>query len=92
MATITTGVVLMRWQLLSALLMFFASTLNIQFRRSESPVLAVLSTGLGIAASCWFATGLLGMSLDFAAIWANVKDVAMEVMSHTPPDWPVIMT
>ncbi|MTD41310.1 hypothetical protein GIX45_22380 [Erwinia sp. CPCC 100877] len=92
MATITTGVVLMRWQLLSALLMFFASTLNIQFRRSESPVLAVLCTGLGIAASCWFATGLLGMSLDFAAIWINIKEAAMEVMSHTPPDWPIVMT
>ena len=32
------------------------------------------------------------MSLDFAAIWTNVKDVTMEVMSHTPPDWPVVMT
>lgn len=35
MATITTGVVLLRWQLLSAVLMFLASTLNIRFRKSD---------------------------------------------------------
>ncbi|WP_254889170.1 YjcB family protein, partial [Salmonella enterica] len=34
MAAITTGVVLLRWQLLSAVLMFLASTLNIRFRKS----------------------------------------------------------
>ncbi|ECK8880696.1 hypothetical protein OXD05_004199, partial [Escherichia coli] len=30
MATLTTGVVLLRWQLLSAVMMFLASTLNIR--------------------------------------------------------------
>ena len=35
MATLTTGVVLLRWQLLSAVMMFLASTLNIRFRRSD---------------------------------------------------------
>ncbi|MDU1084680.1 MAG: YjcB family protein, partial [Leclercia adecarboxylata] len=34
MAAITTGVVFARWELLSAVLMFLASTLNIQFRKS----------------------------------------------------------
>ncbi|MBK4714845.1 MULTISPECIES: YjcB family protein [Tenebrionibacter/Tenebrionicola group] len=91
MATLTTGVVLMRWQLISAVLMFLASTLNIQFRKSDFPFLAVISSGLGIAAACWFATGLLGLSIDFALLWANVKDVMTEVMSHTPPEWPVMM-
>lgn len=49
MATITTGVVLLRWQLLSAVLMFLASTLNIRFRKSDYIGLAVISSGLG-----WF--------------------------------------
>lgn len=46
MAAITTGVVLLRWQLLSAVLMFLASTLNIRFRKSDYIGLAVISSGL----------------------------------------------
>ena len=93
MAAITNGVVFARWELLSAVLMFLASTLNIQFRKSDYAVLAVISTCLGLAAACWFATGLLGITLlDVAAIWNNVKAVMVEAMSHTPPDWPMMYT
>ncbi len=91
MATITTGVVLMRWQLISAVLMFLASTLNVRFRKADYPFLAVVSSGLGIAASCWFATGLLGLSADLPLIWAHVKDVTMEVISQAPPEWPMML-
>ena len=52
MATLTTGVVLLRWQLLSAVMMFLASTLNIRFRRSDYVGLAVISSGLGVV-SAW---------------------------------------
>ncbi|WP_318372928.1 YjcB family protein [Enterobacter sp.] len=93
MATITTGVVLLRWQLLSAVLMFLASTLNIRFRKSDYIGLAVISSGLGVIAACWFATGLLGITLiDVAAIWNNIKDIMIEASSHTPPEWPVVIT
>jgi hypothetical protein len=93
MATITTSVVLLRWPLFSAVLMFLASTLNIQFRKSDYVGLAVISTCLGVAAACWFATGLLGITLlDMTTIWTNVKEVMVEVMSHTPPEWPVMYT
>lgn len=93
MATITTGVVLLRWQLLSAVLMFLASTLNIRFRKSDYIGLAVISSGLGVIAACWFATGLLGITLiDVAAIWNNIKDVMIEASSHMPPEWPVVIT
>jgi len=92
MATLTTGIVMMRWQLLSAVMMFLASTLNIQFRKSDYAVLAVISSGIGIAASCAFATGLLGLSIDFAATWSHVKDVMWDVLSQTPPEWPMILT
>lgn len=90
MATITTGVVLMRWQLISAVLMFLASTLNVRFRQADYPFLAVVSSGVGLAASCWFATGLLGLSIDFAFIWTTLKEATVEVISQTPPEWPVI--
>lgn len=93
MATITTSMVLLRWPLLSAVMMFLASTLNIQFRKSDYAGLAVISTLLGLGAACWFATSLLGITMaDVATIWSNVKVVMMEAMSHTPPDWPVVIT
>ena len=39
------------------------------------------------------ATGLLGITLlDVAKIWGNIKDVMIEVMSQTPPEWPMMMT
>lgn len=90
MGTITTGVVLMRWPLISALLMFMASTLNIKFRQSDYPALAVISTLLGVSASCWFATSLLGLTTaDIATSWLAMKDSVLEVMSHAPPNWPM---
>ena len=95
MATITTSMVLLRWPLLSAVMMFLASTLNIQFRKSDYAGLAVISTLLGLGAACWFAPDscLLGITMaDVATIWSNVKVVMMEAMSHTPPDWPVVIT
>lgn len=66
MATLTTGVVLLRWQLLSAVMMFLASTLNIRFRRSDYVGLAVISSGLGVGsqwgclASQWRTSPLSG--------------------------------
>ncbi|AMH12880.1 hypothetical protein AL515_03025 [Citrobacter sp. FDAARGOS_156] len=92
MATITTGVVLLRWQLLSAVLMFLASTLNIRFRKSDYVGLAVISSSLGLVFACWFATGLLGITLvDVSTIWNNIESVMLDVMSHTPPDWPMVL-
>lgn len=93
MAAITTGVVLLRWQLLSAALMFLASTLNIRFRKSDYIGLAVISSGLGVVSACWFSTGLLGITMmDLAAIWHNIEAVMVETMSHTPPEWPMVLT
>ncbi|EEB2277175.1 hypothetical protein C9K77_12035 [Salmonella enterica subsp. enterica serovar Enteritidis] len=93
MAAITTGVVLLRWQLLSAVLMFLASTLNIRFRKSDYIGLAVISSGLGVVSACWFVTGLLGITMmDLAAIWHNIEAVMVETMSQTPPEWPMVLT
>ncbi|POT57131.1 hypothetical protein C3432_17380 [Citrobacter amalonaticus] len=93
MATLTTGVVLLRWQLLSAVLMFLASTLNIRFRKSDYIGLAVISSGLGVVSACWFAMGLLGITLvDVSTIWHNIESVMVEVMSQTPPEWPMVLT
>lgn len=93
MATITTGVLLFRWPLLSAVLMFLASTLNIRFRKSEYIGLAAISSTLGVVAACWFATDLLGINMiEAGAIWENMKVLMVEIMSQTPPNWPIAVT
>lgn len=93
MATFTTSVVLLRWQLLSALLMFMASTLNIRFRKADYIGLAVISSGMGLAAACWFATGLLGITvMDLSNIWHNMVAVMVEASQKAPPDWPMVIT
>ncbi|MCS3433856.1 YjcB family protein [Klebsiella sp. BIGb0407] len=90
MGTITAGVVLMRWPLVSAILMFMASTLNIKLRRSHYPALAIISTMMGVTASCWFATSLLGLTAaEIATSWLAVKDSVIEVISNAPPAWPI---
>ena len=72
MASITTSVVLLRWPLVSAVLMFLAF----------AGVATLIKT-----------TCLLGITLlDIAKIWGNIKDVMIEVMSQTPPEWPMMMT
>ncbi len=78
MATLTTGVVLLRWQLLSAVMMFLASTLNIRFRRADYVGLAVMLLGITMA--------------DITAIWHNIESVMIEEMNQTPPQWPMILT
>ena len=93
MASITTSVVLLRWPLVSAVLMFLASSLNIQLRKSDYAGLAIICSCLGLAAACWFATGLLGITMgDVAKLWGTIKDVMVEVMSQPPPEWPMMMT
>lgn len=93
MVSVTTGMVLLRWPLVSAVLMFLASTLKIQFRKSDYAGLAVVCSLFGVAAACWFATGLLGITLvDMMVVLNNIKDVMMEVMSQAPPEWPIMVS
>ena len=93
MATLTTGVVLFRWQILSAMLMFMASTLNIRFRKADYIGLAVISSGLGLVAACWFATGLLGITMvDVHAVWHNVINIMTEMSEKSSPEWPMVIT
>ncbi|BDH47522.1 membrane protein [Salmonella enterica subsp. enterica serovar Choleraesuis] len=90
MAALATGVMLVRWKLLSALLMFLASTLNIQLRKAHFNALAVLASGMGIAASCWFAVGLLGFGAELPLIAEHVKTVVLEAFSYMPSEFPMM--
>ena len=93
MVSISTGVVLLRWPLFSAVLMFLSSTLKIRLRKADYAGLAVICSVLGVASACWFATGLLGITMvDIATICNNIKEVMVEVMSQTPPEWPMVLT
>ncbi len=93
MGTLTSSFVMMRWELLSAVMMFFASTMNVVCRNNSRNALAFIFSGVGISMACWFVTGLLGITLSFEVswreLWANSKDVIIYILSHTPPDWQI---
>lgn len=63
MATLTASFYLIRWGLLSAIAMFLASTLRTKCRQNRRYLSGLLCSGVGIAMSCWFVTGLMGISL-----------------------------
>lgn len=93
MISVSTGMVLLRWPLVSAAVMFFASSLNIRLRKSDYAGLAIVTSVVGLAAACWFATGLLGITIaELSAVWNNIKGVMIEVMQQTPPEWPIVIT
>lgn len=92
MATLTTSLIVMRWELLSAVMMFFASTLKIKLRQKSHPVMALLCGGIGIGMSCWFVTGLLGISLSMENVnhfMEITKTSFVEAMSQASADWPM---
>ncbi len=92
MATITTSLIAMRWELLSAIMMFFASTLKIKFRQSSNHVMAFMCGSIGLGMTCWFVTGMLGITLSMENLHQFMlitKDTFIQVMSQTPPHWPM---
>jgi hypothetical protein len=92
MATLTTSLIVMRWELLSALMMFFASTMKIKLRQNSHHVMALMCGGVGVAMSCWFVTGLLGITLSMENVhnfMSITKEAFIQVMSQTPADWPM---
>lgn len=92
MATLTTSFLIMRWELLSAVMMFFASTLKIKCRQTSHNVMAFMFGGIGLGMSCWFVTGLLGITLSMDNLHNFMeisKNAFVEVMSQTPTEWPM---
>lgn len=92
MATLTTSFLIMRWELLSALMMFFASTLKIKCRQTSHNVMALMFGGIGLGMSCWFVTGLLGITLSMDNLHNFMeisKNAFVQVMSQTPAEWPM---
>ncbi|WP_312241156.1 YjcB family protein [Pantoea sp.] len=92
MATLTTSFLIMRWELLSAVMMFFASTLKIKCRQTSHNVMAFMFGSIGLGMSCWFVTGLLGITLSMDNLHNFMeisKNAFVEVMSQTPTEWPM---
>lgn len=92
MATLTTSLIVMRWELLSAVMMFLASTMKIKLRQNSHHVMALLCGGIGVGMSCWFVTGLMGITLSMDNLHNFMeisKNAFIEVMSQTPADWPM---
>ena len=73
-------------------MMFFASTFNVYCRKASRNFMAFIFTGIGIGMSCWFVTGLMGISLSMEHlryIWHTTKDVAETMVTQMPGDWPM---
>lgn len=64
MVIFSTSLLVMRWGLLSALLMFLTSLLKINLQRAGQPIAGILCSSIGVGISCWFVTGLLGLDLN----------------------------
>lgn len=82
---------MMRWELLSAIMMFMASSMNVLCRKSSRNVMAFVFSGVGVGMACWFVTGLLGISLTAELghhVWENIKQGVLYMLAHTPPDSP----
>lgn len=94
MGTLAAGFMTMRWEFFSAVMMFFASTMNVVCRNSSRNALAFIFSGVGISMACWFVTGLLGITLSFEIswhhLWANTKETIIYVLENTPMDWQII--
>lgn len=92
MVFIIISVVLLCWFLVSVVLMFFVSLLNIQFCKSDYVGLVVICSCFGLVVVCWFVIGLFGIILfDIVKIWGNIKDVMIEVMSQMLLEWLMMM-
>ncbi|RLR18401.1 hypothetical protein D8L93_01230 [Sodalis-like symbiont of Bactericera trigonica] len=91
MGTLTASFLVMRWGLLSAMMIFIASQLHVQCRRSSRNVMAFVFTGVGIGMSCWFVTGLMGITLSELLLmrhemWEGMKQGMLFMMANTPAD------
>ncbi|TQI80568.1 putative YjcB-like protein [Serratia fonticola] len=92
MSTIATGFIMMRWELLSAVMMFLASQLNVVCRKASRNGMAFIFSSLGLLTTCWFVMGLMGISFSmegFMHFWAVSKDVFVDMMSQTPITFPL---
>ncbi|CAJ0998779.1 hypothetical protein NVIRENTERO_03493 [Sodalis praecaptivus] len=89
--TLAASFLVIRWELLSAMMMFFASQLHVQCRRSSRNAMAFIFTGVGIGMACWFVTGLLGITLAQLLMirhemWESMKQGMLFMMANTLPD------
>ncbi|WP_431222417.1 YjcB family protein [Serratia sp. L9] len=92
MSTIATGFIMMRWELLSAVMMFLASQLNVICRKASRNGMAFIFSSLGLFTTCWFVMGLMGISFSQEGVmhfWSVTKDTFVDVMSKTPTAFPL---
>lgn len=89
-ATLTTNLLVMRWELLSAVMMFFASRVKIKLHQNSHYVMVLLCSSIVAGMSCWFVTGLMGITLSMENLH-NFMDVSkgafIYVMIQTPVGW-----
>ncbi|KAA9001722.1 hypothetical protein FJU30_05355 [Affinibrenneria salicis] len=84
MGTLTAGFFAVRWELLSALLMFVSSVLNIRSKQAGYGIIAFLFSLLGLLMACWFVLNATGATIDSASManfFIELKDDIPETLS-----------
>lgn len=92
MSTIATGLVMMRWELLSAVMMFFASQLNVVCRKTSRNGMAFMFSSFGPVYRLLVRDGPDGhppYSGSLHPILVFGWDRYVDVVSTMPVDWPM---
>ncbi len=91
MGTLAASFMMIRWELLSAFLMFCTSQLTILCRQTSRHAMALIFSGAGLVITCFFVMNLMGITYNAKAVadfWSMVQEVFIDTMSKTPTDIP----
>lgn len=73
MGTVATSLIVMRWGLVSAAFMYFASAMKTKCQQHSFKTGTFACSGLGLFTSCWFVTSLFGIDVTWENWQALVK-------------------
>jgi len=89
MSALATSLIVMRWGLVSAGLMYMASVMKIKCQQHSLKAASVAFTGLGLFTSCWFVMGLLGIDFTIQN-WQAITTVATDALNYALQQSPDI--
>ncbi len=89
MSALATSLIVMRWGLLSAGLMYMASMMKIKCQQNSLKTASAVFTGVGLFTSCWFVTGLLGIDFSIQN-WQSMANIATDAFNYAIQQSPDI--
>ncbi|WP_241607408.1 YjcB family protein [Rosenbergiella australiborealis] len=89
MTTFATSLMIMRWGLVSAGLMYMASAMKIKCQQRSLKAASVAFSGLGLCTSCWFVISLFGIDFTMQN-WQSIANVATDAFNYALQQSPDI--